>query len=269
MNLASINRFRARAFTILEMMIVVGIIGLLAAMALPHLKGFTTGSAMNAATRQLLDDVTYARQRAMANRAQVCIVFAPTPSFWQTNTLYTPTISNLFFHQYSAYAMIALRSVGDQPGRPYVHYLTDWRVLPKGTFIAPFQFDITNGPPGISNLVSVTNTTTSVSNGWYVNTFPTDMLFPFPSTFNNNNFTLSNYLPYIEFTPSGQLISGNDQFIMLASGSIFYPTLANGGAAYTSPISLVETPTNNEFSNPNIIHIDWLTGRAKIERNQF
>ena len=32
---------------------------------------------------------------------------------------------------------------------------------------------------------------------------------------------------------------------------------------------MVETPPRNEYNNPNLIHIDWLTARAKIERNQF
>jgi hypothetical protein len=31
----------------------------------------------------------------------------------------------------------------------------------------------------------------------------------------------------------------------------------------------VETPPGNVTNNPNLIHIDWLTGRARIERNQF
>jgi prepilin-type N-terminal cleavage/methylation domain-containing protein len=259
-------------FTILELMIVIGIIGLLAGMALPHLRGFTSGSAMTAATRQLIDDVALARQRAMANRSQVCMVFIP-PDFWTNDQsqFTNAQIVNLANHQYAAYAMISLRSVGDQPGRSNVHYLTDWRYLPQGTLIAPFQLTMTNGSQTLfSNLVSVTNTTTGLSNGWYASSFPTDILFPFPSTFN----ATSNTLPYICFTPSGQLKAGSDQFILLASGSVLSALDPNTGLPqinFTTPAapSLVETPPNNEFSNPNVIHIDWLTGRARLEQNQF
>jgi type II secretory pathway pseudopilin PulG len=270
-----------RAFTILELMIVIGIIGLMAGLALPHLRGFTTGSAMTVATRQLIDDVALARQRAMVNRSQVCMVFLP-PNFWTNDSI--PNFTNsqmtgLVGHQYAAYALISLRTVGDQPGRSNVHYLTDWRYLPQGVYIAPFQLAPTNGSLGFlaTNLISTTNTTAIPvqSNGWYVSSFPTDIQFPFPSTFTTNfdGFPNSNSLPYLSFTPSGQLRAGNDQFIALTSGSIIYPLDANGRPQWQtgqpSALNPVETPPGNETNNANLIHIDWLTGRAKIERNQF
>jgi prepilin-type N-terminal cleavage/methylation domain-containing protein len=266
---------RPRAFTILELMIVIGIIGLMAGLALPHLRGFTSGSAMTAATRQLVDDVALARQRAMANRSQVCMVFAG-PNFWVNDsiTLFSNAqVTTLVGHQYSAYAIISLRTVGDQPGKSNVHYLTDWKYLPQGVFISPFQFTNT---PGYSTLVSTTNTTAGLSNGWQVAAFLTNIAFPFPSTFDASSFSSiinSNYLPYIGFTPGGQLTTNADQFIMLTSGSIFTPLNASGLPQWSvhvpnAPVP-VETPPNNEFSNPNLIHIDWLTGRARIERNQF
>jgi Tfp pilus assembly protein FimT len=272
-------------------MLVIGIIGLLAALAMPHLSGFTKGNAMKAATLQLLDDVALARQRAMANRSMVCMVFLPA-NFWTNDYSQPPTqystgtatsvadqqITNLAAHQYAAYALISMRTVGDQPGVSNVHYLTDWRFLPQGVYISPFQF--TNG----SNnpiLVSTTNTTLNISNGWKISAFTNNIWFPFPSTFNAsfrvNNYSITNYnaLPYIGFTPSGQLTAGagNDQFIMLTSGSIFYPldphTLLPQITWPASPPSLVETPPGNATNNPNLIHIDWLTARARIERNQF
>jgi prepilin-type N-terminal cleavage/methylation domain-containing protein len=260
-----------RAFTILELLLVVSIIGFMAAMALPHLAGFGKANSMTSATHQMLDDVALARQRAMVNRSEVCLVFLP-PNFWTNDqpltTFSNSQITSLVGHQYTAYAMIALRSVGDQPGKSNVHYLTDWRTLPQGIYFAPFQ--LTNSPG--TNLISTTNTTlgpVAGSNGWAVVAFTNNILFPFPSTFN----ATSNYLPYIGFTPGGQLIGGADQFISLTSGSIFYPLDANGAPQWQPGVASapapVETPPGNATNNANLIHIDWLTGRAKLERNQF
>jgi type II secretory pathway pseudopilin PulG len=255
-------------------MLVVGIIGLMAAMALPHLSGFTKGSAMTAATRQLLDDVGLARQRALANRSMVCMVFLP-PNFWtndQPQLLFSNSLmTSLVGHQYSAYALISMRTVGDQPGVSNVHYLTDWKFLPQGVYIYPFQ--LTNSRA--TNWVWTTNTTANLWNEWNVSGFHTNILFPFPSTFNAalNGINNSNYLPYLGFTANGQLATNADQFIMLSSGSIFYPLDVNGNPQWTPGVANstlpAETPPGNAFNNPNLIHIDWLTARARIERNQF
>ena len=256
-----------RAFTILELMIVIGIIGLMAAMALPHLAGFTKGSAMTAATRQLLDDVGLARQRALVNRSEVDMVFLP-PEFWINNgtnntgvmNLSSVQVTNLISHQCAAYALISTRTVGDQPGVFNVHYLTDWKYLPQGVYIFPFLITNSSYP---YPTVSVTNTLTSTTNSWTILTY-TNRSFPFPSTYNGTN----NLLPYIGFAPNGQLTTNGDQFILLTSGSIFFSTGPNGLPVFATP-SVVETPPGNATNNPNIIHIDWLTGRARLERNQF
>ena len=134
-----------------------------------------------------------------------------------------------------------------------------------------FSFPPTSLPRGWSSWVYTTNTTATAGNfnSFLVTNFATNISFPFPSTLTNNGIGVSNNLPYIGFTPSGQLTAGFDQYIMLTSGSILYPMNANGTPNFASPADVEETPPGNELSNPNLIHIDWLTARAKIERNQF
>ena len=66
-----------RAFTVLEMLVVITIIGFLAALALPHLPGMTKANAMTTALQQLLSDTALARQLALSHRTTVYMVFVP------------------------------------------------------------------------------------------------------------------------------------------------------------------------------------------------
>jgi prepilin-type N-terminal cleavage/methylation domain-containing protein len=256
--------FRGRGgFTLLEMMVVIAIIGFMAALALPHVSGFTRANSMSAASRQLLDDCALARRRAMVNRSTVYMVFVP-PSLWSNtfvlSEIYGNQISNLVTHQYAAYALVSLGSVGDQPGRHYAQYVTDWRVLPDGVFVAPFEFNLT-GPV----TVYTTNTLSgqrvaSVIQPWSSNNMPFPSLYP-------PNMSLS--LPCIGFTPSGMLTTPyTNQYIALARGSVFYAQGSNG-APILLPANWVESPPGNDTNNANLIQIDWMTGRARVVQNQL
>jgi prepilin-type N-terminal cleavage/methylation domain-containing protein len=256
-----------RAFTLLELMMVIAIIGFIAALALPHVGGIGQANSMTTATRQLLDDVALARQRAMVNRSTVYMVFLP-PMFWTNNLyanattlIYGPQVSNLVTHQYSAYALVSLGSVGDQPGQHNPRYVTDWRFLPNGVFIAPFEFTLTNA---YTNLTT-TNTLSGITN---VSAIPpwSWISFPFPSIFPPNT-TMP--LPCIGFSPQGSLTTQfTNQYIALARGSIFYPTDTNG-TPLLEPPNWAENPPGNDAHNPNLIQIDWMTARATLLQNQF
>jgi prepilin-type N-terminal cleavage/methylation domain-containing protein len=259
-----------RAFTLLELMVVIGIIGFIAVLTLPHVRGFGQANSMTAATRQLLDDVALARQRAMVNRSTVYMVFVP-PMFW-TNNAYTGVApnrqeTNLLTHQYGAYALISLGSVGDQPGQHYPRYITDWRYLPDGVFIAPFQFSLSNA---YYTNIYTTNTLSGiiVSNqihGWSTASVP----FPSLSVSINPPTAANMPLPCIAFSPQGGLATQyTNQYIVLARGSIFYPTDTNGAPMFQPP-NLVETPFGNDVNNPNLIQIDWMTGRPTLVQNQL
>lgn len=261
-----------RAFTILEMLVVVTIIGFMAALALPHLTGMTKANTMTTALQQLLGDCALGRQLAMTHRTTVYMVFVP-PNF-STNGSPTNELnsySNLLAHQYGAYALVSLRNVGDQPGQAFPQYLTEWKPLPDGVFIAPWMFTSQN--------VTVYSTNTLLYNpGKMVNGLPLGvnrfLISPFPA--NSIPFPAADamaggisfrpYLPYIAFSPLGQLTGqsnpNTDEYIPLDRGRVLY----TGGAAAAIPIDF---PTGNSTNNCNLIHLDWLTARAKIERNQM
>jgi prepilin-type N-terminal cleavage/methylation domain-containing protein len=263
----------ARGFTLLEMMVVLAIIGFLAAVALPHVAGFNRANGISAATRQLLDDCALARQRAIANRSTVYMVFVP-PQFYTNQALngqlqsvqqtqqLQQQITNLLVHQYASYALLTLRTVGDQPGQHFPHYLTDWRTLPQGVFVAPFQF-ISSSPP----LAVTINTTNTLSGSTTANpVYPFNWVsVPFPSI----SYGATMAMPCIAFTPEGTLTSTfTNQYIMLDRGSIFYPEDTNGVYQYQAPL-IVETPPGNESNNPCMIQLDWLTARGNVVQNQF
>jgi prepilin-type N-terminal cleavage/methylation domain-containing protein len=260
-----VRRFgQARAFTLLELMVVVAIIGFLAAVTLPHVGGFNRANTVSSATRQLVDDVARARSRALANRSIVYMVFVP--AYWnvfqsveQESPQVTPQFTNLLGHQYMSYALLSARTVGDQPGQHFQHYLTEWQTLPSGVYIWPGQFEAQL--PGVN--VYTTNTFNGSTNWDLVYPFATN-LFPFPSI---NAGTYMN-LPYIGFTPQGTLLTPTNQYIVITRGSIFYAEDVNG-KYLPAPPSLAETPPGNETNNPCLIKIDWLTARASVVQNQF
>ncbi len=255
----------ACAFTLLELMVVVGIIGFLAAVTLPHVGGFNRANTVSAATRQLIDDVGRARSRALANRSIVYMVFVP--AYWnvfqsveqEATQPITPQFTNLLGHQYMSYALLSARTVGDQPGQHFQHYLTEWQTLPSGVYIWPGQFN----PQLRGANIYTTNTLSGTVNSDQVYPFANN-LFPFPSI---NGGTSMN-LPYIGFTPQGTLLTPTNQYIVLTRGSILYAEGSNG-VYLPSPPSLVETPAGNETNNPCLIKIDWLTARASVVQNQF
>src|ERR1017187_2563017 len=128
-----------RAFTLIEMLVVIAILGIMAGVARPVLKNFAKSDATLGASRQLLDGVARARQLAISQRTTVYMVFMPTnfwvisgsfPAnpWWQNLTSAQQTAAtNLCDKQLTGYAFIAYGAMGDQPGNHQWHYLAPWQ----------------------------------------------------------------------------------------------------------------------------------------------
>jgi prepilin-type N-terminal cleavage/methylation domain-containing protein len=271
-------RRAARAFTILELLVVISIIGIMAALAVPAIKNLGKSNVRLSAARQLLDDIGRARQLAISQRTTVYMIFMPT-NFWDTTTYTysgsvvpgTSAFTNLFVNlsgdQLTGYTFVTLRSVGDQPGQNNPSYLASWQTLPDNNFIAQWKFSAPY-PATPSNIMDAVTPRTNTIYGFDRTT--TSIPFPFV----NSPTTLTN-LPYIAFNYEGQLIfppgePARDVYIPLATGTMFAPTFPST-KVYQVGISPTVTeipPGNSTGPGYNVIHINWLTGRARQETQQ-
>ena len=243
-----------QAFTLVELLVVIAIIGIVAGISVPAFKNMQKADAEAAATRQLVDEVANARQRAISSRSDVYMVFIP-PAPADPNVYFAglttaqerQQATNLLRGQYSSYSFYSDRSVGDQPGQFNPRYLAEWRFLPQGTFIASNKF------------FAIAN---SVTPFWY-------KPFPFPDA-----TSPLRSLPYIGFDyqgrvfhedATGEKVYSEDAVIPLARGTVSSPS----GASLPVTATVEEKPPGNSITASNHIRVDWLTGRGSVERQQI
>jgi len=251
---------RSWAFTIIELLVVLAIIGLLTVIGIPMMKGIGRSNVMASATRQLMDDLALARHKAMVGRTTVHVVFVPEAAALNPNVasqVYEPDYSlymRLRTESYASYALFAERTPGDQPGQPTKRYLTKWKSLPEGVFIATSDFE---------PLAVFTNKPFERVN------------FPVPSVGKWPTVCPNIAMPHVAFDRNGRLVRGygntvtpaaENEDIWLTRGSILVAYDANGKPEALPPR---EDPPGNWLTNYNRIVIDSVTGRARIKRPEI
>jgi hypothetical protein len=215
-----------------------------------------------------MDDLSRARQLAISQRTTVYMVFVPT-NFWNDTAAGSWRIAdkakatNLYDKQLIGYNFVSLRSMGDQPGRPTTRYLSSWRTLPDGAFIAMAKFLPRKPTTPVMNILTNNILAFRVHGFNYTNSIP----FPLEDTPGAGTPPRWVSLPYLSFNYLGQLEYGQNELIPITRGNIGFRRNAATGDGVDQLPSVSESPAGNATnSSYNVVSIEWLTGRAHLLR---
>ncbi len=289
MNPTAQSRSARQAFTLIEMLAVVALIGVMLGIMLPALRGMRRGKLDQMANSQLMADLNTARHMAISGASAVYVVFFPKLSDFhaelqakgvvdldavRTHLQSSRAANDLVGGQLAAYALYTEGTAGDQPvyapGVINKRYLSEWKSLPDGAFFTTNTLDKIRS---MNDLVEKGSPWTYDETG---NFFPA----PRPRGL-ENNFAgdLKLALPYIGFGPRGQLVgvpSGmlywagarwdtayrNGYFsVEIAMGSRFAP--AKDPAGNNTLDDVDEKEEQLLHSRYNRVRINLLTGRSE------
>jgi len=269
-------RISAFGFTLLELLVVISIIGLIAAIAVPSLTSFRP-NMLAVASRQLLDDLSWARQRAISEHTTVYVVFVPPMAnlVFPNGAPATADQQRLLQGQYVSYAFYVNHQLGDQPGASYPRYLTGWKTLPAGTAIAQQKFNGATGVPGTLTYNATYNPVVVTVNG-------SNVCWTFDITDTSCNPDIGKTpdanFPYVSFDYRGSLSSSwhtdgakaGHCVIPLTRANVSLQKDAAGLPVWGGTATFNENPVGG-WNDPTLhtyIVIDGPTGRAHVERTQ-
>ena len=247
---AALTRKRQRAFTLVEMLAVIAVMLIILKLTLPSLDGILGVEAQGMARTQLVGDLNRARAKAFERGAPVYVVFMPLYNqvgcvpegamqpaaakhqFFRGN----PDANALLAGQLSRYALFAEYLPGDQPGRPSIKWLTDWKSLPAGYYFDHLELEALPEEVSVSHLKGVR-----------------------PA-----NSTMRLQLPAVKYNSRGELVGAGLRGIYLSvnKGGVLPPRLNQDGSF---AVENADPPESLENAQRHWLHINAITGRAEVE----
>ncbi len=141
-------RYCVAAFTLVELLAVVGIMGLLAAVAVPALKGLTGSGGRKQALSQVMGALEIARNTAISTGANTAVIF-PDDGFSPTGVDPNP-------YKFRSMAVVSYFdttiATNTNSNIPYEKLVSSWIVLPQGISLLPAYLKTTT----TTNMISVT-----------------------------------------------------------------------------------------------------------------
>jgi len=137
-------RYCVAAFTLVELLAVVGIMGLLAAVGVPALKGLTGSGGRKQALSQLMGAIEIARNTAISSGTNAAVIF-PDSTFASGDA-----------YKYRSMAVVAWNPTNSDLPTTMVG---SWIVLPQGVAIFPNSLKTTNLPTATSISVRILTST--------------------------------------------------------------------------------------------------------------
>jgi type II secretory pathway pseudopilin PulG len=139
-------RHTAAAFTLVELLAVVGIMGLLAAVAVPALKGLTGSGGRKQALSQLMGALEIARNTAISTGTNAAVIF-PDSGFRATGADPNP-------YKYRSMAVVAWDATNAATPATMVG---SWIVLPQGIALFPNSISALPQAPNVSIRILTTS----------------------------------------------------------------------------------------------------------------
>ncbi|HEX4086984.1 MAG TPA: prepilin-type N-terminal cleavage/methylation domain-containing protein [Chthoniobacteraceae bacterium] len=213
-------------FTLLELLVVVGIIGVMTGLVIPAFSSIGQSGALNSAGNEMADLMGLARQNSLSKNGMSAIVLV-------TNTSTREQVVSV---------MQLLPRQDDQPLQSSDWTaITGWIPLPAGVFA-----DVSPSDPGTCT------TFQNASNGAPVSSGPP---LPYVSIGGMQPATYK----YALFCSGGSLLSASNAMLFLSNGHVDPPT---GNAVFTPPILSGSSYPGNYYR----LTVVAATGRVEIDR---